>query len=484
MPASSSQAAENFVESEKPRPCRSSATFPIVRNEEAGEQKKAQLPYPDDDENQDAWFEGMSASGVPRQLQPGASVSSMPHIPPVIDEMTAANSDQDFTVASSPVYLAPPSWQPPSFDPEQEKSRVERPMGAYRRYSDAMMRGDDQEQRLPECSRTTPVAGLMDWITIPRTDFNICPDCYGEVFASTQYRTHFQPLLRPTMNPIACDFGSSPWYRIAWLLTLKEQKTDLQLFYKAAKVLASTRDRPCPGSQKALEFWYVVKDPFTRRAVPDFTVCYECTKMVEALFPVLRDVFGPQDAWQEPVRSVCSLHFHPGREEFPLYFDAFEMAAETAFKYDRSPDIGDLCMTLNRIGTFSECRESRRVNDGYWYSLTFLPEFTVCGECYDDVVRPQQLLDDDNDHISGHFLPKPQKLAVATCQLYSPRMRDVFKWACRRDDAEYLKARVKERKMVEDHLHAKFVHLVRDGRRNRWTEEQIDKLAREWRKWE
>ncbi|KAK5993319.1 hypothetical protein PT974_06748 [Cladobotryum mycophilum] len=475
MPVSSAQ-SEGLSETEKPYN-RASATFPIIDHEESQEQQKSQLPYPDDDDIQDAWFEGVSGSSIPRQLQPGASMASMPHIPPVIDEPTA-KSEIDVG-GSSPLPSASQSWQPPSFEPEKENASFDRPVGSYRRYSDAKGKSDKQE--LPECSRAIPVAGLTDWITLPRTDFNICPDCYGGVFAPTQYRTDFQPMLRPTVNPIACDFGSSPWYRIAWLLTLKEQRSDLQLFYKVANAAASTSKRPCPGSQKALEFWYTVKDPFTRRAVPDFTVCYECTKMVEALFPTLRDVFGPQDAWKDPVRNICALHFTPERKQFALYFDAFETTAELAFKYNRSPDIGELCMTLSRISTFNECRESRRVTDGYWYTLSFLPEFTVCGECYREAVEPQK---SDGNDIAQSFHSKPRKLPVATCQLYSPRMRGIFKWACRRNDPEYLQERVRERMQVEEDIHARFVDLVRDKRRDAWTDEQIDKLDREWKKWE
>jgi hypothetical protein len=321
----------------------------------------------------------------------------------------------------------------------------------------------------------------MDWLTLPRTDFNICPDCYGAVFADTQFRTHFHPVLRPTGTPIACDFGSSPWYRIAWLLTLKHKVPDLQLFHSLANVMYESRNYPCPVDRKVTRVWYTVKDPYTRRPIPEFAVCYQCAKTVETLFPNLTGVFIALDPRSEPTRNVCSLHFTPQRKQFVLFFDAFETTSDKGYVTNRKPDLGELSMMLTRLSTLDECREDRRVSDGYWYVMEYLPDFTVCGECYEDVVRPLRM---EDNVIAQNFYPKPTKLPIATCQLYSPRMRDVFRRACRNKDPEYLEAKVRERLKVERELHAKFLDLVRDKRGGTRAEEQIDKLSREWKRWE
>ena len=79
---------------------------------------------------------------------------------------------------------------------------------------------------------------------------------------------------------------------------------------------------------------------------------------------------------------------------------------------------------------------------------------------------------------------KPQKLPSATCQLYSTRMREVFFKACRRKDPAYLKDRVLERRDIETEIYEKLLKLDRSRRNDAWTEEQVEKLVKEWRRWE
>ncbi|KAL6889713.1 hypothetical protein HDV57DRAFT_339542 [Trichoderma longibrachiatum] len=458
---------------------RLSTTFPISRDNRSP--PTLNLPYPDDDDAIVAWPE--TEGDAVRQSQASSASSSilMPAIPRVDDELVAPDDRSVRSSTPRDSSMAKP-WQPPPFDPSKSGVRPDLTVGSYRRYSETKGRdGQSDLPIIPECKRTEPVAGKMDWLTLPRTDFSICPDCYGAVFADTQFRTHFQPVLRPTGSPIACDFGSSPWYRIAWLLTLKHKVPDLQLFHSLANVMYESRNYPCPVDRKVTRVWYTVKDPYTRRSIPEFAVCYQCAKTVETLFPNLTGVFIPLDPRSEPTRNVCSLHFTPQRKQFVLFFDAFETTSDKGYVTNRKPDLGELSMMLTRLSTLDECREDRRVSDGYWYVMEYLPEFTVCGECYEDVVRPLRM---EDNVIAQNFYPKPTKLPIATCQLYSPRMRDVFRRACRNKDPEYLEAKVRERLKVEKDLHAKFLDLVRDKRGGTRTEDQIDKLSREWKRWE
>jgi hypothetical protein len=102
-------------------------------------------------------------------------------------------------------------------------------------------------------------------------------------------------------------------------------------------------------------------------------------------------------------------------------------------------------------------------------------------ECFDEVVRPQ--LSDDNI-IARNFYREPEKLEVATCQLYSERMREVFRKACRRNDPKYLEAKVLERQEVEADIHGQLMELDRSGHYDDYVQEKVDRLIREWSKWE
>jgi len=91
-----------------------------------------------------------------------------------------------------------------------------------------------------------------------------------------------------------------------------------------------------------------------------------------------------------------------------------------------------------------------------------LPEFTVCEECYDAVVWP--LVEEDSNkkksEVADNFIRKRQIRPVASCQLYSNRMREVFRRACRRNDMGYLEAKVKERLVAQADIKSKYAALL------------------------
>ena len=376
-------------------------------------------------------------------------------------------------------------WQPGSFNPTENASHLDRPVvGSFRRYSEDANRGGQRE--LPACRRKKPVVGLNDWLGIPNCEnFNICPDCYSSVFQNTSFEDQFKPFpFRPSDKPTACDFGSSPWYRIAWLMTLKHRKPDLRLFHKlsAAQANMASGGGPCPGPRRATRVWYSIRNPETKKTIPDFTVCYGCAKAVEALLPNLTGVFTYLNDSHTPTKDICALHFlGDDRRRFVLYFDALETTSDRALEREEMPDLQQLADEIERLSLYTECQQYSKVMNGNWHVMEYLPELTVCGECFDEVVRPR--LDADNA-VARSFFVKPQRLDAASCQLYSERMRDVFRRACRRDDFQYLEDKVLERRRVEKDIHAKIAALDKRGQNDAETEEEVSKLIREWQKWE
>lgn len=402
----------------------------------------------------------------------------MPNFPPPIAESINHDSLPSTTKSNAPAS----TWTLPAFDPVKDALPVEGEIGSYRRYSEGGAGTDFPG--FPECQRKTHVAGKMDWLTLPRSDLNICPDCYQGIFANSRFRTLFQPMLRPTDKPLSCDFGAIPWYRIAWLLTLKNDRPDLQLFQKVDNVISTSRNQPCPGPRPAIRNWFTVKDPYKRRVVPNFTVCFQCAKTVEVLLPSLMGVFVPLDP-REPLESVCALHYTPQRKRFALYFDTLETTADRAMRANGPPNVSELASRLERLSVLDECREDSPVRHRYWHTMQFLPQFTVCEECFTEVVRPRIK---ENDTLARNFYREPERLKEAACQLYSPRMREIFKKACRRNDPKYLQDKVDERRRVEADIHGKLMKLDKidkTGKADTWTvEEQVAKLIKEWKAWE
>ncbi|KAJ3501503.1 hypothetical protein NM208_g16921 [Fusarium decemcellulare] len=288
-------------------------------------------------------------------------------------------------------------------------------------------------------------------------------------------------MLRPSDRPIACDFGVGPWYRIAWLLTLKNNLPDLRLFHDVANAMAATQNAPCPGDRATTRNWLTLWNPYTRQPIYDFTVCPQCAKIIQALLPNLTGIFIPVDSRSEQTKGLCAMRFKPKRKRFVMYFDAMETTSDQARFEQEEPDIGTLAQEVERMAAVSECQEDTPIPNGHWHTMQFLRQFSVCGECFDEVVRP--LIKDDNV-IARNFYMKPQRLPLATCQLYSSRMRDIFQKACRWNDPKYLEAKVLERMDIEATIHDKLAKLDRSGNDEEWIEEQVDRLIQEWKRWE
>lgn len=163
-----------------------------------------------------------------------------------------------------------------------------------------------------------------------------------------------------------------------------------------------------------------------------------------------------------------------------MYFDALETTSDNALAAKEPPNMSYLALSLEKLSV-SQCREDSPIPNGHWHNMQFLPDFTVCSQCFDEVVRPKlgaECL------IARNFYTKTQRLSMATCQLYSPRMRKIFRTACAQNDSKYLAEKVRERLEIEADIHAKLMKLDRDGLDEAWTEGQVSKLIREWEKWE
>lgn len=372
------------------------------------------------------------------------------------------------------------AWQPAPFDPTKDGLKVDQPTMSYRRYSEDIGRGELPE--IPDCPRRKGAIGKADWLALPRCDnFNICPTCYTAVFDKSPFRNEFVPMpFRPADKLIVCDFGSSPWYRIAWLLTIKNGQAGLRLFHQIAQIANMASSQPCPGDRESVRVWYSIRDPRQQSTLADFSVCYECCKTIEILLPNLTGIFVPQQPAAVPSRSYCSMHFHPTRKRFVLYFDALETVSNDALANASAPDLTRLSRVIGRLAAFAECRQDRPVRDQSWHVMQYLPEFTVCGECFEEVVKP----DLEAGVVARNFYMKPQRLPVATCHLYSKRMREIFERACRRSDPQYLENKVLERQTIQADIQGRMQHLYRYGDRDDRTNREVDRLLDEWKRWE
>ncbi|KAE9374000.1 hypothetical protein N431DRAFT_371352 [Stipitochalara longipes BDJ] len=396
------------------------------------------------------------------------------HSPGDTKRMPSYASFDDKNPAASVPPPTAPYWQPPPFQP----GNLDKPVGSYRRFSEDIERGSVAP--LPSCPRTTFSRGRTDWLTLPQCPgFDICPSCFGSIIGPTEFRHLFIPAPRRSPDTeVLCDFGSSPWYRIAWLLTLKEKRRDLKLFYGLANI--ATKVQPCLGKHEAVRQWHSIVDPKSRVPVHGFDVCYSCVKSVETLLPALRGVFIQVDSHRSgpPTPRVCSLRFDSKR--FIEYFDALETTADRADYDDVNPDMRVVASLARRMAAMPECQHDKELIDRKWHIITQLPEFTVCEECFEEVVEPEL---EERKAIPLMFKQTLQRIPKASCQLYSTKMRGIFRLAVDTDDYKLLAAHARERKTLELAYKANVAEL-RKSKGGPIIEAEMRRIAEEWKKWE
>ena len=384
--------------------------------------------------------------------------------------------DENRSSSARPVASPKPNWQPPPFQPPT--ANLEKPIGSYRRYSEEIERGSVAP--LPSCPRTSFSRGRTDWLTLPKCpSFDICPSCFNSIIAPTEFRSLFVPAPRRSPDTeVLCDFGSSPWYRIAWLLTLKERRRDLKLFYGLANIAATAPQ--CLGKHEAVRQWHSIVDPKTGTPIRNFDVCYSCVKSVETLLPPIRGIFVRTDSHGPPgAPRVCDLRFDSKR--FVQYFDALETTADKADDDDGPPDTRHLASLARRWALIEECQHDTELLDRRWHIITQLPEFTVCEECFGEVVWPEL---EEGKAIPKMFNKNLQRIPKASCQLYSTKMRGIFRLAVDADDYKLLASKARERKTVEAAYKANLAELKRQSKANPMVAQESKRVTEEWRKWE
>lgn len=348
---------------------------------------------------------------------------------------------------------------------------------------------------LPECPRSEPVAGYDDWYTvIGAPGLSFCPNCVDNVFERTLYRPSIRRL--PQLNfssKVTCAFGSSPWLRLAWLLTLQQHRTDLTLLKDLAEVEETSE--PCPGSREAVRSWYGLRDS-EGYFIRDFRICYADVRKIERLLPTLNGFFVrlPQRASYD--KYVCAIRADGNR--FSTYLDALIATHERAMASRKGADAMPFINLVEHKMRIRECARDNMLLGGLWHFIPSIPSLTVCEDCYESVVEPEVRKDSD---VAMRFNRTVQPVygegtTGTSCQLYSPRMRRIFARACQDNDLKYLAKKAKERRDAELRLQEryrdvkrKYERLMRDGSLTEDDEWRLNRessrITEEWQdKWE
>ncbi|KIW06262.1 uncharacterized protein PV09_02734 [Verruconis gallopava] len=354
---------------------------------------------------------------------------------------------------------------------------------------------------LPVCPRMEYSKAYDDWYTLKEdSSFDICPTCLEGIIRKTPFRSEFVPARRRGASVrTRCDFGS-PWVRLAWLLTIKRQRKDLELIYALSAI--SSVDSPCPDTKEGNGPWYGLLST-DGQFIPGFAICSCDTKYIEACFPSLIGLFTRiPDSLSGRDANICSMRISSKR--FPTYLDLLEDIDEEArfVPLESAKSLQRLIRVVGAEMPKKKCTRDSLLYEATWYYMPLLPEFTVCEECFDEVIWPSvkqgsQLADRFNKVLK----PLPAGVAVegASCQVYSTRMRRVWERAVKygeKDGMIYLARKVRERKEVEDDLrrHQKEIARLLDRSKKlggptaatdkERLKRELENIEREWADWE
>lgn len=352
----------------------------------------------------------------------------------------------------------------------------------------------DLDRPLPSCPRSEPSAKYDDWYTVENIpDFDICPSCYEGVFASTPYAVYFkQPHRYGNRIERFCDF-SNPWFRLAWLLTIKRKRSSLDLLFNLTTI--NEIEQPCPKDSKVSVnqiTWYGIQDPRDGVHVANFAICLRDVEYIEALFPSMRGYFTRLlPVAQLDNKYLCSIRVTSRR--FPRFIDLIVELDDESQLTGNSPDINRFVKLAQELAFKGECPRDEVLIGRPWHFIPEFPKFTVCEECFEDIIWPD--IYKDPPSMIKRFNRKTQLVPGedigTSCCLYSPRMRRVWDRAVRNDDFDYLKRKVAERMLIKTELlnnRETILDLMKemDSESSKFehAKEQLKDMERRWREWE
>jgi hypothetical protein len=408
------------------------------------------VPYPLDNN-----FIAMPNEAPFQAMADGLKPSSAQHREP----SPRPSSIRSHKSASPRAQQSDPRSSSGNISPLSSDSEADRPRTATRRSTVEL---PPNPPEYSPCPRTEFTKGKNDWRTLRHSkNFHVCPNCYFDIVRPTSFRSRFHaaPPISPSRG-IRCDFGNA-WVRMAWLLMIKQQK-DEECIYGLSKIIDGTDICPADGGRDP-QFWGLESpDGIVSSA---FFICDRDKSFAEYLFPSFNGVFVPVRS-----RGPLSCATRGRSKRLGQYLDILDAIHNQAVRNNESysrpkADPSPLIELAKAHAGNIPCEKDKPLPGASWYIIPELPVFTVCPECYNSQVAPKI---SSGSRIASKFLRSPStppplssrlssnmshsEAAAHSCQLYSPRMRDIWTEVCAKEDMRLLERKATDRKANELHI--------------------------------
>ena len=328
--------------------------------------------------------------------------------------------------------------------------------------------------KLPTCPRPQPTAGYDDWFTLQdNAAFAICPSCRDDVFGA-DYAHYLQRRSENSSRKTLCDLNN-PWVRLA----LSLRGPDAKLLSALSDV--TSKERSCPGDELAPRDWYRLEDAETGKHISGVNACPHCVQSLEVILPAWQNVFyrSRSSHSHELKERFCALRASPTR--FGDYLNLMVESAQEADSRRKAANTRLVCELAKQLAAIDDCPRDKMFARKAWHMHPHLPEFTICQECYENVVYPMAK---NGLSLAAKIDKKPLQFpnpeSEACCHLYSPRMRRVFREACEDDDYEHLRHTVLKRHMLQQDILGTFKEMSQHPG-DREVDDRLRDLLERWK---
>ena len=345
---------------------------------------------------------------------------------------------------------------------------------------------------MKSCRRPDAVADRHDWYTLPGApSLDFCPSCVEDNFDGTRFRKEIRR--SPPYNRearIQCAFGGQAWIRLAFLLTIQRDRPDLSYLKDLADIDRTTN--ACPGNQEDWGPWYGLRDA-DNFFIKDFRVCYADVRKIERLFSSLSGQFVRQPDRFSSSTYRCAMR--PETNRFLPYLNTLMAIHDQSVASRKEVNVMPFINFVDLKMRSPECTRDTFLTGALWHFIPSLPEFTVCGECFESVVVPEIGKHRDVAMRFNHSVqPVPGERSGSSCQLYSKRTRNWFRDAVDNADMKWLTYKARQRRDKEVRLQDQYKEIQRrmaglsggerDREEIRRLEKEVQWIAEEWQKYE
>ncbi|RMD43757.1 hypothetical protein DV735_g1318, partial [Chaetothyriales sp. CBS 134920] len=406
------------------------------------------------------------------------------YAPPAYDQSQLRSNQRRTYSTTSGAVVTPSSSQHPL--PRPHVYHAYTSPSAKTQPSPSSATNGSQTISFPKCPYAHPTTDISNWYTIRGLrDFLICTTCI-QVISVSVLRGHCVPTAsRAPAEGVTCSL-SKPWIRIAIARFLQNNTADISLLDSLSRLPDQTL--PCPGKNSDVRKWYHITDPTTRLPMANSDSCGACVRSAELIFPELRQ----QKLFERPVEKLmqerrCMLN--PTSKHFYRIANELDKLAGYIRKNDlRSKDIVKFGELIKSKSKSRECQKDTMLATPLWHFIPALPQFTICEECFEDVVWPlgdkpiardvQKTLQPVPSYLPG------QQMSGLSCHLYSERMRQAFRQAVDSNDFAYLKRVALARFHAEQRLQGIHKALMRDMASGIDRRVEVEKNLAEWKAFE